>query len=126
MRILACSFVLLLACGGATQNLGEDGGSDGSQQGSIDCNGQTCGEGEACVVTTAGGGACQLPDDAGVCPNGTHTTGCCDNTTTTWACAKIPDSCNGTLSCPCGGELCQCGGCEIADAGVLSCQCLYP
>ncbi len=77
-------------------------------------------------MTTAGGGPCIMPDDAGVCPNGTHSTGCCDNTTTTYACAPIPSSCNGTLACPCASTLCQCGGCNLADAGVLECACLYP
>ena len=74
------------------------------------CNGQTCKVGEACVVTTSGGGPCIMPDDAGVCPNGTHSTGCCDNTTTTYACQALPAACGGAL----------------ADAGVLQCQCLYP
>ena len=129
MRLLVSCFVVLVACGGTTQNVDGDSGADGSQQqdsGAIECNGQTCGAGEACVVTTAGGGPCMQPDDAGVCPNGTHTTGCCDNTTTTYACTKLPQACNGTLACPCAESLCQCGGCDIADAGVLSCQCFYP
>ena len=117
MRILLASLAALaLACGTTQQQ----------QNAPVDCNGQTCSGNEVCVVTTAGGGACILPDDAGVCPNGSHSTGCCDNTTTTYACAALPDSCGGSLSCPCAESLCQCGGCGVADAGVLSCECLYP
>lgn len=129
MRILVWSLALgLFACGGSTIDVSGDAGGDASQQktGTTACDGQTCAEGEACVVLTAGGGACQLPDDAGVCPNGSHSNGCCDNTTTTWTCTKLPSACNGALACPCAESLCQCGGCEVADAGVLSCQCMYP
>ncbi|HEY1954607.1 MAG TPA: hypothetical protein VGH28_03330 [Polyangiaceae bacterium] len=130
MRIVLLSFVALVACGGAVTNLGgDDAGTDSQQQkqtGSVECNGQTCGEGEACVVLTAGGGACEMPDDAGICPDGTHTTGCCNGLSTTYTCTKLPDSCNGTLACPCAESLCQCGGCQVADAGVLSCECMYP
>ncbi len=101
--------------------------TSGQATGPTECNGQTCKVGEACVVTTAGGGACVMPNDAGVCPNGTHqTSGCCDNTTTTYACAALPASCGGVLACPCAESLCQCGGCAIADAGILTCACLYP
>lgn len=108
-------------------NGGSDASSqDDSQSKSVACNGQTCTGGTVCVVTTSGGGPCLQPDDAGVCPDGTHTTGCCDNTTTTYACEALPDSCNGALACPCASSLCQCGDCNVADAGVLSCQCLYP
>jgi len=110
-----CFLLILVGCS-----------NTGSQSQPVDCNGQTCKSGEACVVTNAGGGPCIMPDDAGVCPNGSHSTGCCDNTTTTYACAAIPSSCGGSLSCPCGSSLCQCGGCNLADAGVLSCTCLYP
>lgn len=116
MRVLLLSVVWVL------------GGCSTSSQatGPTPCNGQTCKVGEACVVTTAGGGACVMPDDAGVCPNGTHSTGCCDNTTTTYACQALPAACGGALACPCASTLCQCGGCAIADAGVLQCQCMYP
>ena len=129
MRILFGCLLALAACGGTVSNGGNDaatGGDSQSQTGNVECNGQTCGAGEACVVTTSSGGACQMPDDAGLCPNGTHSNGCCDNTTTSYACAKLPSACNGTLACPCAESLCQCGGCAIADAGVLSCACMYP
>lgn len=123
--------LLMMGCGGAVVNIdgsdaASDSASDSQSSGNVECNGKTCGEGEACVVTTSGGGACELPDDAGVCPNGSHTTGCCDNTTTTFACQKLPSACNGALSCPCAESLCQCGGCNLEDAGVLSCGCMYP
>lgn len=137
MRSLLVSFIPLVfvlgACGGAVQDSGNDasandGGADGSKQdsGPVACDGKTCGAGEACVVLTSSGGACELPDDAGVCPDGTHTTSCCDNTTVGYTCAKIPDGCNGALGCPCAESLCQCGGCAVADAGVLACACEYP
>jgi hypothetical protein len=99
---------------------------DSKQGAPTPCNGATCAAGEACVVTTSSGGACMPPDDAGVCPNGTHTTGCCDNTSTSHECKPLPAACAGALACPCAEALCQCGGCQVADAGVLSCACLYP
>jgi hypothetical protein len=128
MRILLLGLVALAACGG-TVGSGIDASSDAQQQqdsGSTPCNGQTCAPGEACVVTTSSGGACMPPDDAGVCPDGTHTTGCCNNSSTTYECAPLPADCNGALACPCAESLCQCGGCDVVDAGVLACTCAYP
>ncbi len=118
-----------LACGGATTTDGGDAGTDsggGDDAAAVTCNGQTCPSGEKCVITTSSGGACELPDDAGVCPNGTHTTGCCDNTTVGYACQPLPSACGGKLSCPCAETLCQCGGCNIDNAGDLTCACEYP
>jgi hypothetical protein len=130
---------LALACGSTTQNpAGSDasadsgydatGGQDaGSDAQSTDCNGTTCKAGEVCVVTTSSGGACQPPDDAGLCPGGKQGTPgqCCDNTTVTYACKALPPSCNGKLACPCADSLCQCD-CQISDPGKLACTCLYP
>jgi len=127
--LLSCFVAVALGCGGATTDIG---GSDAATQGDvqqtgpISCNGQTCAADQACVVTTSSGGACLMPDDAGVCPDGTHTTGCCDNVSITYACAKLPDACQGALACPCATSLCECGGCDVADAGVLACECAYP
>ncbi len=121
----------LAACGGSSTPSGSDASTDAttdSTTGTISCNGTPCPSGQACVITTAGGGACQAPDDAGLCPDGKPGTPgqCCDNTTTTYACQPLPAACNGALACPCASSLCQCGGCDIADAGTLKCTCLYP
>ena len=114
---------LLVALAGCGGTLTDD---DAGQKPIVTCGTSTCAAGEICLVTTAGGGPCILPDDAGVCPNGTHSNGCCSNVTTTYACKAVPSACGGSLACPCASTLCQCGGCGIADAGVMQCTCLYP
>ncbi len=98
----------------------------GAEPAPVDCNGTTCAVGEVCVVTTASGGACLQPDDAGVCPDGTHTAGCCNQVSTTYACQRLPAACGGSAACPCAESLCQCGGCAITDAGAVACTCAYP
>ena len=72
--LCALSTFAICACGGSSSSDGS-GVSDASDdvthyQGTTPCDGKTCQAGEACVVTTAGGGACVMPDDAGLCPNG--------------------------------------------------------
>lgn len=110
----------------AVASLALAGCSTSQTTGPTPCNGQECKSGEACVVTTSSGGACMAPGDAG-CPNGKPPVGpCCDNTTITYECKALPAACGGALACPCAEPLCQCGGCAVADAGVLSCECLYP
>ncbi len=107
-----------------------DSGQDatGLDAGAVGCDGAICKSGQVCVVTTAGGGACQPPDDAGMCPNGKPGTPgqCCDNTTVSYACQALPPSCNGKLACPCASSLCQCGACQIPNAGTLACACMAP
>lgn len=128
-----------VACGGSTgtgsssdasadsghEAMGQDGGTDAQ---SVSCDGSTCKPGQVCVVTTSSGGACQLPDDAGMCPNGKPGTPgqCCNNTSVGYACQTLPPSCNGKLACPCAESLCQCGGCQISGPNTLSCTCAYP
>lgn len=121
LAILLTSTLALGACGG-TLSEQDAGHADVSTS----CGTTTCTGGEICVVTTSSGGACMLPDDAGVCPDGTHTSGCCSNVSTTYACKAVPSACGATLACPCASTLCQCGDCNVADAGVLQCRCLYP
>lgn len=125
ITILVASTFALGACGGTLSD--PDAGAT-QEAGHIDvsCGTNACTGGEVCVVTTSGGGPCMLPDDAGVCPNGTHTSGCCSNFSTTYACKGVPSACGATLACPCASTLCQCGDCNVADAGVLQCACLYP
>jgi len=120
---LVTSSLALAACGGTLSD--NDAGQDASKA-TVTCSSTTCAPGEICLVTTSGGGPCQLPDDAGICPNGTHTNGCCSNVTTTYVCKAVPSACGSGLACPCASTLCQCGGCAIADAGVMQCTCLYP
>src|SRR5947209_14418062 len=98
MRSSLALILFLVGCGGATTSIDGDAGTDGSSN-HVTCNAQTCGAGEVCVVLTAGGGACQIPEDGGLCPNGQpYTGGCCDNTTTTYKCTALPNACNGTLA----------------------------
>ncbi|MFO0565319.1 MAG: hypothetical protein U0263_06630 [Polyangiaceae bacterium] len=137
MRLFQCSCALALAtsllaaCGNSTA---DSPGSDAavadaeSDAPLANCKGSPCGKGRVCVVTTAGGGACQQPDDAGLCPNGQPGTPgqCCNTVSTSYACQTLPAACNGTLACPCASSLCQCGSCQIADTDTLSCTCLYP
>lgn len=130
--VAAALGILPLACGGssstgkqASTDAGNDAGVDAAN---VDCDGTVCEVGQACVVTTSSGGACELPDDAGVCPSGqTGVPGqCCDNTTVTYACQPLPPECNGQLACPCATSLCPCGDCLISASGRLECECLYP
>lgn len=133
MRLgLACALAsLLCACGGTTSSSGSDASTDASTDtttGTILCDGTPCPSGQVCVVTTSSGGVCLIPDDAGLCPDGKPGTPgqCCNTVTTASACAPLPAACNGMLACPCASSLCQCGGCDIADAGTIACACLYP
>jgi hypothetical protein len=90
----------------------------------------SCTPSEVCVVTVASGGACLMPNDAGVCSNGsTASPGqCCDNSSTTYRCDARPSSCGQGLSCGCAMSLCQ--GCICQDASLsgntLNCACEYP
>jgi hypothetical protein len=121
LSLLLASSAAFAACGGTLSDV-----DAGTSKVPVTCGAKTCAAGEICLVTTSGGGPCQLPDDAGLCPNGTHSNGCCSNVTTTYDCKGVPSACGGALACPCASTLCQCGGCAIADAGVMQCTCLYP
>jgi hypothetical protein len=142
LRALSLAALLLAACGGSTTTtlVGPDAApadgaepADGATQPPGDAGPTTCGSagtcpsGRICVVTVSGGGACFLPDDAGICPNGQHGgPGCCDNTTTTYDCQPLPAACSGTLSCACASpSLCTCG-CQVTGPESLGCGCLAP
>ncbi len=105
-----------------------DAGSDASPVADASGPCGLCAAGDLCVVTTAGGGACELPNDAGVCSNGGTAPpggGCCDNTTITAACQHRPAACSGELSCGCAASLCSCM-CTAASGSTVQCACEYP
>jgi hypothetical protein len=81
-----------------------------------------------CVVTTTEGGACLMPGDNGLCPDGTKPAGaCCVNSSTSYACKPLPSKCGSTLACPCAESLCQCGGCNLGEQkNTLDCACYAP
>lgn len=106
--------------------------------GETPCGATSCKGGDVCVITTTPPGACQRPDDGGVCANGEHVSasGWCDPRTTSYACKPLPSSCGGTLpatfECGCALSICDCGagtffGCQHANASnTLDCVCQPP
>ena len=127
MRILSLSFVAMLAIGlgaGCSSSLGStDGGTGGSGAGTggsgtgtggtggqgggggMTCS-PACGSGSVCVGTGIEGGALFMPDDAGVCPSGRHSSGNTCVTDLAYACMTIPAGCGGTVTCACASSLC--------------------
>jgi hypothetical protein len=88
-----------------------------------------CSKDEVCAATTTSGGACQMANDAGMCPNGGTAPpgGCCFNSTTVYKCWQVPSGCATGLTCGCAAELCMFCGCQgVTEAGALQCQCDAP
>ena len=105
------------------------GGQAGDTQGAdagMTCS-PACAAGSICVASGSVGGAVILPNDAGVCPSGTHLAlsggalGLCTRDLN-YSCVTIPAECGGTVTCACAASLCTppavCGG---PTDGVLSC-----
>ena len=85
------------------------------------CN-PPCGSGSVCVGTGTQGGAAILPNDAGVCPSGTHNVGNFCTQDLGYACMTLPAGCGGTVSCTCASSLCPAAHtCFVTGAGSLSC-----
>jgi hypothetical protein len=109
--------------GGSNQGSGGSGGAAAT-----DCN-PTCGAGKVCVGTGTEGGALIMPNDAGVCPSGSHLSGNFCQNNLGYACQPMPAACNGTLACPCASTLCPSTGpysCQVASASELLCVELVP
>lgn len=103
-----------------------DGGGGNDAGGSTPCGNAQCGPGAICVVQNNGGGACLPVPDSGVCPPNYVLQGdCCVFSMTTYTCQPLPGSCNGTLSCGCASQLCQCM-CVGASGNELDCVCAFP
>jgi hypothetical protein len=122
---------------GGTSGTGGTGGQGGSGQAgsggsggapATDCN-PACGAGKVCVGTGTEGGALIMPNDAGVCPSGSHLSGNFCQNNLGYACQPMPAACNGTLACPCASTLCSSTGpysCQVASASELLCVELVP
>jgi hypothetical protein len=117
--------------GGGTGGAGAEGGHGGSGTGGSGGAGggnctPACGTGSACVGTGTVGGAIITPNDAGVCPTGSHLAGgtasFCE-ADLNYGCQPIPAGCNGTLTCACAGTLCPSGpySCQVQSSGELTC-----
>jgi hypothetical protein len=93
----------------------------------VTCGGTNCAQGQVCVVEHVSGGPCLLPEDGGLCPDGTKPAGaCCNNTSTSYTCAARPTGCGSTLTCGCAASLCTLGTCQGADGGELQCNLFAP
>jgi hypothetical protein len=143
MRSVLFVFLTVLALGlpaGCGSTLGSpDGGGSGGQGGSgtgsgggggstTDCN-PACGAGKICVGTGTEGGPAIMPNDAGVCPAGSHVSGNFCQRDLSYACQPMPTACNGTLACPCADTICPSTGpytCQVASASELLCVILAP
>jgi hypothetical protein len=94
------------------------GGSGGAS--ATDCS-PACGSGQICVGSGTEGGAIIVPNDAGVCPTGTHPSGStptfCQNDLS-YGCKPLPSGCNGTLTCACA---CSNPICQIISPTELTC-----
>jgi hypothetical protein len=102
---------------------GSGDAAKGDDAGPTSCGKLTCKSGEVCVVQESSEGPCLRPDDAGVCPPPTTSTGgCCTYSTTTYQCQPEPASCDGHLTCGCATSLCQCE-CTGAMGSTLQCAC---
>lgn len=84
--------------------------------------GPTCGVGSVCVGQSSEGGAVELPDDAGACPQGSHLTGqvCQADVVETFACKPTPAACGDAISCACAGSACS-GTCQSAEYNQIDC-----
>ena len=115
--------------GGTSGQGGTNAGTGGSGgAGASDCS-PPCQTDQICVGTGTEGGAVIMPNDAGVCPAGSHpsSTGTltfCQRDLS-YACAPMPSSCNGTLACDCATSLCP-YSCQVASNRELLCVELVP
>jgi hypothetical protein len=113
--------------GGTTAGKGGSGGASAT-----DCN-PACQTDQICVGTGTEGGAVIMPNDAGVCPAGSHVSdpggglAICQRDLA-YTCAPMPSACNGTLACACATSLCPSGpySCQVASARELLCVELVP
>jgi hypothetical protein len=111
--------------GGAT-GTGGHGGTGGGGAGGGSASGcvPACGPGNVCVGSGTEGGAIIVPNDAGVCPTGTHPAGgtptTCQNDLS-YACKPLPSGCNGTLTCACATAICSDPICQVVSATELTC-----
>jgi hypothetical protein len=89
--------------------------------------GPTCGAGSVCVGETAEGGAVELPDDAGACPEGSHSSGqiCQRDPVEIFSCKAAPAACNGKITCACASSACS-GTCQSAEKNQIDCVELVP
>jgi hypothetical protein len=120
--------------GGSTGNGGSGAGGSSGLGGSnaTDCS-PPCQTDQICVGTGTEGGAVIMPNDAGVCPAGSHVTdpgggvAFCQRDLA-YACAPMPSSCNGTLACACATATCPSGpySCQVAGPRELLCVELVP
>ncbi len=127
--------------GGGTGGAGAEGGHGGSGSGGSASGGSggagggnctpACLTGSVCVGTGTEGGALIMPNDAGVCPAGSHPSGgtvaFCERDLA-YGCQPIPAGCNGTITCACASTLCPSGPytCQTPSAGELDCVELVP
>jgi hypothetical protein len=129
--LLAIGLALSTAACGGTESIQSSpdaslGGDAPMTQ--VQCGSLVCTAPEVCIVTVQGAGACETPDDAGVCPGGgmLARVGCCGRPG--YACARLPLppatplKCGGPPSCTC-FSMCPCGPCETAP-GVYECDCI--
>ncbi len=113
--------------GGSSGTGGAGGtGTGGSGGGSASDCVPACGTGSVCVGSGIEGGALITPNDAGVCPTGTHSSGgsnpICEHDLS-YSCKPIPSGCNGTITCTCAAALCPSGGyaCQVTSAKEMTC-----
>jgi hypothetical protein len=133
-----CASSSVSSDGGGTGGAGAEGGHGGSGTGGSGTGGSgsggagggdctpACGTGSVCVGTGTEGGVVIAPNDAGVCPTGSHLSGgsvpYCQRDLS-YGCQPIPAGCNGTITCACAGTLCPSGPyiCQVSSSGELTC-----
>jgi hypothetical protein len=121
---LALAVGLATGCGSSSQSTDGGGGAGGSggASGAMTCS-PACGGGSVCVGTGTEGGAVIFPNDAGVCPSGSHLAGSTCQRDLSYACMPVPAACGGgAATCACASTLCQSGHmCQVQNDGVLTC-----
>jgi hypothetical protein len=111
-------------CSNGTCALSQGGPPDA---GSVTCGAVTCGAGDICVMNQFEGGAVQLPNDAGMCPDGESNLGGHCQPLPTFHCAVAPSGCAAGLTCGCAQSVCDPGFmCMQASAGLVQCFLLAP
>ena len=117
---------------GGSGGYGGAGTGGGGGATATDCS-PPCQTDQICVGTGTEGGAIIFPNDAGMCPVGSHVSdpggsiAVCQRDLS-YACGPMPSSCNGTLACDCAGLCPTAGGysCQVASARELLCVLLAP